>query len=149
MATDEKAFAEVAQAESAEEVAAALNIDLGIDADTEDDPRFKSHDTLKIAITFPVISHRVLEDFELYLHRTTKNITGSPSVLRRHVLLAASDVGLLNNVAEWDGERIGDPFWTGKLTAKVIGAEETPSRWIWLSGCVTGYIEYVKTIPPE
>lgn len=149
MATDEKALARVADAESVEDVAAALNIDLGIDADTEENPRFKSHDKLKIAVTFPTISHRVLEDFELHLHRTTKNITGSPSVLRRHVLLAATDVGLLDGVTHWDGERIGDPFWTGKLTAKIIGAEETPSRWIWLSGCVTGYIEYVKTIPPE
>lgn len=149
MSVDERALEKVSIAESGGDVERALDIDLGLDADDVDDPQFQTHDKLKIAVRFPTLSHRVLEDFELALHRTTKNISGSTSVFRRHVLLAAADNGMLDTVTEWDGDRIGDPFWQGKLTAKKIGEEQVPARWIWLASCVTGYIEHVKTIPPE
>lgn len=149
MSTDEQAVAKVAQSKTPDDLEQALDIDLGIEPDDVDDPQFQTHNKLKIAVMFPVLSHRVLEDFELALHRTSKNISGSTSVFRRQVLLAAADNGMLDKVTEWDGERVGDPFWTGKLTAKRIGSEQVPARWIWLASCVTGYIEHVKTIPPE
>lgn len=149
MSVDERALEKVSLAESGSDVERALDIDLGIEPDDVDDPQFQTHGLLKIAVMFPVLSHRVLEDFELALHRTSKNISGSTSVFRRQVLLAAADNGMLDKVTEWDGERVGDPFWTGKLTAKRIGSEQVPARWIWLASCVTGYIEHVKTIPPE